>query len=466
MAQSSSSDGGAGAGADQLMCAAAFNFTGEPEVLQPCLWSKPAAAQGRVLVRVGELPQGGGRRRCVHRCPRRPATCVALSQALACTNSTCCSGGRRQPSGRKNSGRHAVPMALCSAATMHAGGAPPLRVACCPRQAMHFAFDQVVLPSPVLSRCLLRLPAATLHPHYGVPCPAMPAGTYWPLSYITRLPKVRCLPGVQFAKQHSSSRAVASISQVAALKSSQVAHCCPPLLQVPGGDLAGVVEQAGPHSRFKQVCWAETRAGIAQHSRRVGSYASWFVEERLLCLLCMSPSPARHPPPPCRMNPPSTAVTLRAPLQGDRVFALVQYRPFVHNGAYAEYASVPEGQLAHMPGEAPAACKLPPTNWCRMWLPGWPVAPACSCLLLCAPACGRPLGWESHPPPLILATVARCPPLISHGIYINAEGLSFEEAAGVPLVSLTVWQVRGSIQLEEIAGHTSAWRLPNRWPTL
>jgi len=52
------------------------------------------------------------------------------------------------------------------------------------------------------------------------------------------------------------------------------------------------------------------------------------------------------------------------------------------------------------------------------------------------------MGWESHPTPLILATAALTVPLISHGIYINAEGLSFEEAAGVPLVSLTVWQVR------------------------
>ena len=36
----------------QLMGAAAFNSLGGPSVLQPCLWSKPAAAPGRVLVRV------------------------------------------------------------------------------------------------------------------------------------------------------------------------------------------------------------------------------------------------------------------------------------------------------------------------------------------------------------------------------------------------------------------------------
>lgn len=41
------------------------------------------------------------------------------------------------------------------------------------------------------------------------------------------------------------------------------------------------------------------------------------------------------------------------------MFALVQYRPFVHNGAYAEYASVPEQQLAHMPGEACLGLVLP-----------------------------------------------------------------------------------------------------------
>ena len=35
-----------------LMRAAAFNSHGGPHMLQPCLWSKPAAAPGRVLVRV------------------------------------------------------------------------------------------------------------------------------------------------------------------------------------------------------------------------------------------------------------------------------------------------------------------------------------------------------------------------------------------------------------------------------
>lgn len=39
-------------GRTQLMRAAAFNSHGGPHVLQPCLWSKPAAAPGRVLVRV------------------------------------------------------------------------------------------------------------------------------------------------------------------------------------------------------------------------------------------------------------------------------------------------------------------------------------------------------------------------------------------------------------------------------
>lgn len=48
------------------------------------------------------------------------------------------------------------------------------------------------------------------------------------------------------------------------------------------------------------------------------------------------------------VHPP--AIRSLSPMQGDRVFALVQYRPHVHAGAYAEYASVPEQQLACMPG--------------------------------------------------------------------------------------------------------------------
>lgn len=36
------------------MRAVAFNTLGGAEVLTPCLWTKPAEAEGRVLVRVGE----------------------------------------------------------------------------------------------------------------------------------------------------------------------------------------------------------------------------------------------------------------------------------------------------------------------------------------------------------------------------------------------------------------------------
>lgn len=107
MAQSSRQDGSSG-GQGLLIRAAAFDCTGGPEVLQPCLWSKPQAAEGRVLVRVGEL----GR--------RAPGKCGAgaLSQRCTCTlmckltfpfrPDNCRSGGKRQPGGCKDSCRWAA----------------------------------------------------------------------------------------------------------------------------------------------------------------------------------------------------------------------------------------------------------------------------------------------------------------------------------------------------------------------